>query len=153
MTDHTDRTWMTLALEEARRAAAESEVPVGAVLVMGDVVIGRGHNKVEALRDATAHAEMRALQDAAGRLGAQRLNDATMYVTLEPCPMCLGAMVLARVGSIVYGTRDTKFGACGSVVDLLKEDAEWNHRPTVRGGVAAEESSELMQAFFRRLRT
>ena len=152
MSAHEHEQWMTLALREARLAAREGEVPVGAILVMGDVVVGRGHNRSEASRDATAHAEMLALQDASSHTGAQRLNDATMYVTLEPCPMCLGAMILARVGTVVYGSRDPKFGACGSVTDLLSENAHWNHTPRVLGGVRERESSELMQEFFRSLR-
>ena len=144
--------WMTLALHEAQRAAEQGEVPVGAVIVLGDVVIGRGHNRAESLRDATAHAEMLALRQAAGSLGNQRLNDAAIYVTLEPCPMCLGALILSRVGTLVYGARDAKFGACGSVVDLLDEGYQWNHSIEVVEGVMADECAGLMSRFFAGLR-
>ena len=148
-----DVLWMRLALREAEAAHERDEVPVGAVLVLDDVAVGRGHNLVETMRDATAHAEMMAMHEAASLVGNQRLNEATMYVTLEPCAMCLGAMILARVGRLVYGAPDPKFGACGSVVNLLDEQHRWNHVIDVTPGVLADESAALMKRFFERLRS
>ena len=148
-----DELWMKLALREAETAQTRGEVPVGAVLVLSGVAVGRGHNLVETERDATAHAEMLAMREAAQHVGNQRLNDATMYVTLEPCPMCMGAMILARIGRVVFGARDPKFGACGSIVDLLAEENRWNHTVDIRGGVLADESAVLMRRFFERLRS
>jgi len=139
---------MALALREAERAARMGEVPVGAVVVQHGVVVGRGHNMVETRQDATAHAEMIALRRAAETLDGWRLSDAAIYVTLEPCPMCAGALILARLGTLVYGARDPKFGACGSVVNVFDEANAWNHRLTVVPDVMAEESARLLREFF-----
>ncbi len=143
---------MALALDQAEAAASAGEVPVGAVVVLGDAVLGCGRNRVESLNDATAHAEMLAIREAAGVQGSWRLYGATLYVTLEPCPMCAGAAILSRVESVVFGTRDPKFGGCGSVVDILSDEARWNHRVEIVAGICAEESAEMMRAFFRERR-
>jgi tRNA(adenine34) deaminase len=139
---------MEEALREARRAAAEGEVPVGAVIVRAGKVLGRGHNQRERLRDPTAHAEMIALTQAAEAAGTWRLDDATMVVTLEPCPMCAGALVNARMGRLVYGADDPKAGACGSLMNLVA-DARLNHRLPVVRGVRAAECGALLRDFFR----
>ena len=142
-----DLRFMTLALDEARKAGDRGEVPVGAVLVQdGGVVAVRG-NERESRHDPTAHAEMLVLRDAAAILGGWRVLDATLYVTLEPCPMCAGALVQARVTRLVYGAPDPKSGAAGSVVDLTGHVA-LNHRLEVRGGLLAEESERMLKGFF-----
>jgi tRNA(adenine34) deaminase len=144
-----DDSGMGLALAEARLALAHGDVPIGAVVVRdGDgAVIGQGHNERELREDPTAHAEILALQRAAATLGSWRVLDATMYVTLEPCAMCAGAIVLARVPRIVYGCADPKAGAAGSVLDVLAEE-RLNHRAEVTGGVRAEECAALLREFF-----
>jgi len=143
--------WMREALAEARLAAAEGEAPVGAVVVYQGRIIGRGHNRREALPDPTAHAEILALREAAQTLGAWRLSGATLYCTLEPCCMCAGALVNARVDTVVFGLRDDKSGAVGSVYDLVR--SPWlNHRLKVVSGVLAGEVQALMRAFFDGLR-
>lgn len=142
---------MKLAIEEARRAAEMNEVPVGAVVVLGDEVIGRGHNLTHTKRHPAYHAEMMAIDEAIKRTGGLRLPDATIYVTLEPCSMCAGAILLARFRRVVIGTMDPKHGACGSVVDLLAVP-RFNHHPEVVTGVLKDEASELLSTFFRRLR-
>lgn len=147
-----DRTAMGLALEEARLAAAAGEVPVGAVVVRGGEVVGRGHNRRESWGDPMAHAEMIALAQAAARQNGWRLDGCAVYATLEPCAMCAGAMVNARVERLVFGARDPKGGYCGSVGDVVREP-RLNHQITVCSGVLAEESSALLRAFFRRLRS
>ena len=147
----TDEDWMRQALREAQAAGAEGEVPVGAVIVCDGRVIGRGRNACEKLQDATAHAEMVALTAASQALGTWRLEDCTLYVTLEPCPMCLGGCLNARVKKVVYGALEPKCGACGSVVDLSAPPG-YNHRIEVAGGILAEESSQLLKGFFRALR-
>jgi tRNA(adenine34) deaminase len=139
---------MQSALREARAAAVEGEVPVGCVVVHAGRVIGRGHNRTEALQDPTAHAEVIALSAAATTLGNWRLTGATVYATVEPCLMCTGALVLARPDRVVFGARDPKFGCLGSCYDVMA-DNRFNHRFVVTGGVDAEESSELLTAFFR----
>jgi tRNA(adenine34) deaminase len=140
---------MRLALAEALLAAPSADVPVGAVLVDADgVVVGRGHNVREAEGDPTGHAEIRALRAAAATVGDWRLGGCTLVVTLEPCTMCAGALVLARVDRLVYGAVDPKAGAVGSLWDVVR-DRRLNHRPEVVGGVLAEESAALLQAFFR----
>lgn len=144
----TDETFMRLALREAERAALEDEVPIGAVLVHAGRVIGRGHNQRETLRDPTAHAEMIVLTQGAAALDAWRLIDTTLYVTLEPCPMCAGALVAARVTRLVFGAMDPKAGACGTLFDLAR-DPRLNHRIEVVSGVLANESTALLQEFFR----
>lgn len=140
--------WMGEALKEARKAAAAGEVPVGAVLVHNGQVMARGANAMIAGKDATQHAEMRALKGGAYAVGDTRLTTATLYVTLEPCAMCAGAIVLARVGRVVFGAWDDKAGMAGSIHDLLRHP-KLNHRPEVQGGVRAEECGELLSGFFR----
>jgi tRNA(adenine34) deaminase len=139
---------MQLALTEARRALEHDDVPIGAIVVRADGrVIGRGHNERERRNDPTAHAEVIALREAAAELGSWRVLDCTLVVTLEPCAMCAGAIVLARVPRVVYGCKDPKAGAAGSVLDVLAEE-RLNHRPEVEGGVLAEECSVLIRDFF-----
>src|SRR4051794_17669275 len=142
-----DERFMRLALREAERALAHDDVPVGAVVIAGGEVIGAGHNERELRQDPSAHAEMLALRAAARRLGSWRILGSTLYVTLEPCAMCAGAIVLARVARVVYGTPDPKAGAAGSVMDVLAEP-RLNHRPAVEGGVLAAECAALLTAFF-----
>jgi tRNA(adenine34) deaminase len=142
-----DETFMHEALALAKRAAEAGEVPVGAVVVKDGAVVGRGHNRPVASRDPTAHAEVMALRDAAERIGNYRLADCILYVTLEPCAMCAGAIMNARMRRVVYGAADPKSGACGSVVDLFAEN-RLNFHTTVVGGVMAEEAAELLQDFF-----
>jgi tRNA(adenine34) deaminase len=144
-----DEHWMHQALALAREAAAADEVPIGALLVRDGETIGRGRNGPIASHDPTAHAEIQALRDAGRRAGNYRLPGTTLYSTLEPCPMCVGAIVHARVARVVYGAADPKSGACGSVFDLLPSDARFSHRTECRGGVLAEACGELLQAFFR----
>ena len=138
---------MGQALEEARRAASAGEVPVGAVVVASGAVVARGGNAMVAGRDATQHAELRVLRAAAYALREARLTAATLYVTLEPCAMCAGAIVLARVGRVVFGAWDEKAGMAGSVGDVLRHP-RLNHRPEVHGGVRADESAVLLSGFF-----
>ena len=142
---------MAAALEEARRAASAGEVPVGAVVFRDGAVVARTHNESVARRDPTAHAELLAIQQALRALTIDRLTDCTLYVTLEPCAQCAGAIVLAKVGRLVFGAYDHKAGMAGSVGDLLRHPA-LNHRPQVIGGVAEQESGRLLQAFFREKR-
>ena len=143
-----DEYLMRLALREAERALEHDDVPVGAVVVHAGEVIGAGHNERELREDPTAHAEMIAIREAARALGSWRLLDTVLYVTLEPCAMCAGAIVLGRIPRVVFGTPDPKAGAAGSVLDILAEP-RLNHRPEVAGGLLAEESAELLRAFFR----
>jgi len=145
--DDPDAHFMREALREARRAAAEGEVPVGAVLVHGGDVIARDHNRRERLHDPTAHAEMLVITSAAAELASWRLLDCTLYVTLEPCAMCAGAIVLGRVPRVVYGAPDPKAGAAGSVLDLVRHP-RLNHRAEVTGGVLADECGALLVEFF-----
>jgi tRNA(adenine34) deaminase len=144
-----DEAFMREALALADRAAAEGEVPVGAVVVRDGAVIGRGWNRPIGRHDPTAHAEIEALRDAAQRAGNYRLPGATLYVTLEPCPMCAGAIVHARGARVVYGAADPRSGAAGSVFDLLPSDHRFNHRTLCEGGVLAAECGERLRAFFR----
>jgi len=143
---------MRRALALAERASAEGEVPVGAVLVRDDEVLGEGWNRPIGEHDPSAHAEIMALRQAGRRVRNYRLPGSTLYVTLEPCPMCAGALVHARVERVVYGAPDPKGGACGSVFDLLPSDARFNHRVECAGGVLAEECSSLLRDFFRQRR-
>jgi tRNA(adenine34) deaminase len=143
----TDEEFMLEALALARRAAEAGEVPVGAVVVKDGAVVGRGHNQPVSGRDPTAHAEVVALRDAAANIGNYRLVDCALYVTLEPCAMCAGAIMNARVSRVVYGAADPKAGACGSVVDLFAE-GRLNHHAKVAGGVMAAEAGKLLQGFF-----
>jgi tRNA(adenine34) deaminase len=142
-----DEHWMRIALAEARLALEHDDVPVGAVVVYQGEVVGGGHNERERRQDPTAHAETLALQQAARRRGSWRQLDTVLYVTLEPCAMCAGAIVLARVPRVVYGTADPKAGAAGSVLDVLAEP-RLNHRPVVEGGVLAAECAALLTDFF-----
>ena len=145
-----DADYMKEALLLAREAAQEGEVPVGCVIVRGDEIVGRGRNRREGSRSALAHAELEAIAQANQKLGGWRLWECTLYVTLEPCPMCAGAIINARIPRVVYGARDEKFGACRSVCSLF--DMAFNHHPKVEGGVLEQEAIDLMQSFFRDLR-
>jgi tRNA(adenine34) deaminase len=146
-----DEQWMRLALEQAAEAMALGEVPVGAVAVLNEQVIGAGFNRKESDHDPTAHAEMIALRQAAAYLSNWRLLGVTLYCTLEPCPMCAGAMIQGRLSRLVYGAQDTRFGADGTIVDVLRQPA-FNHQVVITTGVLAEEAGELLQQFFRTLR-
>lgn len=143
---------MRLALREAERALEHDDVPVGAVLARDGEVLGAGHNERELRADPTAHAELLAIREAARALGSWRLLDTTLYVTLEPCAMCAGAIVLARIPRVAYGTADPKAGAAGSVLDVLAEP-RLNHRPSVTAGVLADDCADLLLTFFRSRRT
>ncbi len=146
-----DERFMQDALKEAWRAAGKGEVPVGAVIVKDGRVIARGHNLRERLGDPTAHAEMLAMRDAALVVGGWRLNGCTLYVTMEPCPMCAGAAIQGRLDRIVYGAPDPKAGAAGSCVDILSLDC-FNHKVAVTGGVLSEKCAFVVREFFRKLR-
>lgn len=146
-----DDRFMAAALEEARRALEADEVPVGAVVVRGGRIIGRGHNQRQKLADPTAHAEMLAITAAAAAVGDWRLDECCMYVTLEPCPMCAGACVLARIGRLVYGAVDPKAGACESLYTLVS-DPRLNHRVRLGGRVRVDECGALLREFFARQR-
>ena len=145
-----DLTYMDEALALARQAAAEGEVPVGCVIVRGDEIVGRGRNRREKGKSALAHAEIEAIEEACRNLGGWRLWECTLYVTLEPCAMCAGAILNARIPRVVYGASDKKYGAVNSVCALFSMD--FNHHPTVESGIRAEESAALMEDFFRQLR-
>ncbi|MEM1202025.1 MAG: tRNA adenosine(34) deaminase TadA [Acidobacteriota bacterium] len=147
-----DDRWMAEALTEARKAADLGEVPVGAVVVLEGQVVGRGHNRREGDADPLAHAEVLAIREASKAVGDWRLGGCALYVTLEPCAMCAGALVNSRVDTLVFGTRDPKGGFCGSLGDLVR-DPRLNHRLEVREGVLQEECSELLKSFFARLRS
>ena len=142
-----DEQFMREALALARRAGESSEVPVGAVVVKDGAVVGRGYNRPLSANDPTAHAEVIALRDAAERIGNYRLDECELYVTLEPCAMCAGAIMHARLSRVVYGAADPKSGACGSVVNLFSEK-RLNHHALIVGGVMAEEATELLRSFF-----
>ena len=143
-----DESWMAEALTEARRAADEGEVPIGAVVVFDGRVVGRGRNARERLNDPTAHAEILALQEAARSLGRWRLTGATIYATLEPCPMCAGALVNARIDRLVYAVPDPKAGAAGTLFEI-PTDPRLNHRVEITTGILAQECSDLLKEFFR----
>jgi tRNA(adenine34) deaminase len=142
---------MRMALEEAARAPLVGEVPIAALIVQGDQILARAHNYRELWQDPTAHAEVIAIRTAATALGTWRLTDTTLYVTVEPCSMCIGAIILARIPRVVFGAWDPKAGACGSVFDLPSEP-KLNHRVMVTGGVLEQESQSLIQKFFKELR-
>ncbi len=144
--------WMKAALKEAERAFEEDETPVGAVIVHEGKLIGKGHNQMEQLQDPTAHAEMIAITAAANALNSRRLEGCTLYVTLEPCPMCSGAIVLARIPTLVFGTFDPKAGASGTLYTIT-EDPRLNHRCHVVPGICDRESEALLKSFFGRIRT
>ncbi len=146
-----DEYWMNEALIEAKKALEEKEVPVGALVVVGERIIGRGHNSTEKLNDPTAHAEIIALSAAANYLNNWRLNEASVYVTLEPCLMCTGALVLSRVKRLIFGAHDEKFGACGSVYHI-PFDARFNHTFDVIAGIKADDSKLLLKKFFENKR-
>ena len=147
--DH-DR-YMGYALREAERAMEAGEVPVGCVIVHEGMVIAKGYNQREALQDPTAHAEMLAITAAATHLGSWRLEDTRLYVTLEPCPMCAGAIILSRIPEVYFGAYDPKAGCCGSLMNLL-EDPRFNHRPAVYPEIRAEECGRMLTEFFQRIR-
>ena len=145
-----DGIYMDAALELARQAAAEGEVPVGCVIVKDGKIVGRGRNRREQDKNALAHAEIEAIHDACRQLGGWRLWECTLYVTLEPCPMCAGAIVNARIPRVVYGASDQKCGACGSVCNLFS--MAFNHHPQVERGVREERCAQLLTEFFQNLR-
>jgi len=153
VTSDEDRVWMAEALTLAREAAAVGEVPIGAVVVGGEpgAVLGRGTNRRETDGDPLAHAELLAIREAAGKVGGWRLSGATLYVTLEPCPMCAGALVASRIDRLVYGAADPKAGYCGTLGNLV-QDPRLNHRLEVTAGVLAEECGALLSGFFAGLR-
>ena len=145
-----DQVFMDAALELAKEAFQEGEVPVGCVIVRKGEIVGRGRNRRETQKTALGHAEIEAIADACKNLGGWRLWECTLYVTLEPCPMCAGAIINARIPRVVCGAKDAKSGACGSVCDLFS--MEFNHHPQIRWGVREEESKQLLSDFFRDLR-
>lgn len=151
MQDDQHEKWMRHALAEARLALKKEEVPVGAVVVYEDRIIGRGHNQVESLNDPTAHAEIIAIGAASNYLNSWRLSGASLYVTIEPCAMCAGALVLSRVDRLIFGAKDPKAGACGSLFNIV-QDIRLNHQLEIVPYVLQEESSQMMQTFFERLR-
>lgn len=140
--------YMSFAIEEAKKSMLLDEVPVGAVVVKDGVVISRGHNGRETTKDATSHAEMIAIREACKRLGGWRLTDCDLYVTLEPCPMCAGAMVNARIKRVIFGAFDPKAGACGSLMNIAN-DERLNHRIEIVSGILEEECSALLKDFFK----
>ena len=150
-TSKVHQSYMAEALSEARKAVAVGEIPIGAVVVKDGCVIGRGHNLRETANDPTAHAEIVAIREASRALGTWRLEGCTMYVTVEPCAMCAGAIVLARIPTLVLGTRDPKAGACGSLMNIV-QDERLNHRVSVVEGILAEECQVILKEFFSRLR-
>jgi tRNA(adenine34) deaminase len=143
--------WMHEALAEAQKAYEENEVPVGAIVVHNNKIIGRGHNRTENLKDPTAHAEIIAISAAANYLNSWRLTDTTVYITLEPCIMCTGALILSRIKRLVFAAYDKKFGACGSVYNIPREN-QFNHTFEVIPDILAEESQNLLQNFFKKKR-
>jgi len=142
---------MESALREAEQALKRNEVPIGAVIVQRGRIIGRGYNQTESLQDPTAHAEMIAITAAAGGLGSRRLEECLLYVTLEPCAMCAGAIVLARIPKVVFGTHDPKAGACGTLFNIVQDD-RLNHKVELVEGVFAERCGALLSAFFQKIR-
>jgi tRNA(adenine34) deaminase len=150
MTEH--ERWMELALREAEQAYRRKEVPIGAVAVHNGRIIGRGYNQIESLQDPTAHAEMIAITAAATNLGSRRLEDCTLYVTLEPCTMCAGAIVLSRLARLVFGAADPKGGACGTLYNIV-QDERLNHRVELTGGVLEERCAAILKDFFTKVRS
>lgn len=150
MCENMDEKYMRIALDLAREAAAEGEVPVGAVIVRDGVIIGTGRNRRESAKNSLAHAELEAINAACQHLGGWQLVNCTMYVTLEPCPMCTGAIINARIGRVVQGALNPKAGSCGSIVNLFQ--LPYNHHPELVSGVLEEECSEVLKTFFKRLR-
>lgn len=143
--------YMQYAIREAERALEINEVPVGCVIVHEGAIIGKAHNQREVLQDPTAHAEILAITQAAAHLGSWRLEDTRLYVTLEPCPMCAGAIILARIAEVYFGASDPKAGACGSLLNLL-EDGRFNHQPALHPGLMADACGALLSSFFKRIR-
>ena len=150
MAEERDLIFMKLALEQAKEAAALGEVPIGAVVVRGSEVVSTAYNLRETEKNALFHAELLAIDRACKKLGGWRLHECELYVTLEPCPMCAGAIINARIKRVVYGAEDPKAGCCGTLLDLF--DCGFNHRPAVERGVLQEESAKLLRAFFKKLR-
>ncbi|WP_326911384.1 tRNA adenosine(34) deaminase TadA [Sedimentibacter sp. MB31-C6] len=146
-----DEKFMSEALIEAYKASELKEVPIGAIIVKDGKIVGRGYNQKETLKDATLHAEISAIKDACRNLGGWRLPGCSMYVTLEPCPMCAGALINARVEKLIIGARDFKSGACGSILNIVQMD-ELNHNIDVKFGVLEEECSKVLKDFFKELR-
>ena len=146
----TDNEYMRIALDLAQQAAEEGEVPVGAIIVKNDEIIGRGRNRREAVGNALAHAEIEAINEACQTLRGWQLIDCTMYVTLEPCPMCAGAIINARIPRVVQGATNIKAGSCGSIVNLFS--LPYNHKPTLDSGILEKECQQVLKDFFRRLR-
>ena len=142
--------YMRRAMELAAQAAQQGDVPVGCVIVKDGVIVGEGRNRREENGDATAHAELEAIRDACKRLGSWRLHDCTLYVTLEPCPMCAGGIINSRIHTVRYGARDDKAGACGSVLNVFEE--RFNHKPRLYGHLLEDECAQQLQTFFEKLR-
>lgn len=147
----TDEQWMEYAIREAEQASRRKEVPIGAVIVHDNRIVGRGYNQTETLQDPTAHAEMIAITAAATNIGSRRLEGCTLYVTLEPCAMCAGAIVLARLPRLVYGAADPKAGACGTLFNIV-QDGRLNHRVDLAGGILSERCGGMLSAFFAKVR-
>ena len=145
-----DFEFMDRALALAREAAADGEVPVGCVITLGERIVGEGRNRRERQKNALCHAELEAIDQACRTLGGWRLWQCTLYVTLEPCPMCAGAIINARVGTVVYGAKEPNFGSCGSVINLFEE--RYGHHPKLYGGVLAEDCAAILKRFFEKLR-
>ncbi|WP_128896245.1 tRNA adenosine(34) deaminase TadA [Longirhabdus pacifica] len=150
--EHTHEYWMKAALAEAKKAEEIGEVPIGAIIVKENEIIARGHNLRECSHDPTAHAEMIAIKQASRHLQAWRLTDCTLYVTLEPCPMCAGAIIQSRIKTLVFGTTDPKGGCCGTLMNLLR-DERFNHQTTVIQNVLQPDCSDMLTSFFRELRS
>jgi tRNA(adenine34) deaminase len=146
-----DERWMEFAIREAELASGRKEVPIGAIIIHDNRIVGRGYNQTETLQDPTAHAEMIAITAAAMNLGSRRLERCTLYVTLEPCAMCAGAIVLARLPRLVYGAPDPKAGACGTLFNVV-QDARLNHRVDLAGGILSERCGEMLSVFFAKVR-
>lgn len=149
--DCEDRKYMRVALEEAEKAKDKMEVPIGAVIVLNDEIIARAHNLRESKQSSTAHAELMAIEQACEKVGSWRLEDAVLYVTLEPCPMCSGAIILSRIKRVVYGASDPKAGCAGTFMNLLT-DERFNHQCEVTSGLLEEECGEILTNFFKELR-
>lgn len=145
-----EQKYMKVALELAKKSAEEGEVPVGAVVVLDDKIVGRGRNRREKKKNAICHAEIEAIEKACKKLGGWRLHKCDLYVTLEPCPMCTGAIINSRIKTLYYGAKDEKAGSCGTLVNLFEFD--YNHKPHVVSGVMSEECSQILKEFFKELR-
>ncbi|HZK57716.1 MAG TPA: tRNA adenosine(34) deaminase TadA [Clostridia bacterium] len=146
-----DKKFMTMAIEEAKKALGKKEVPIGAVIIRDNEIVAKAHNLKETSKNAVCHAEILAIRDACGVLGGWRLTNCTIYVTIEPCPMCAGAILQSRIKKVVIGAMDAKSGACGSVINLLN-NPEFNHQTEIETGVLEEECSQLIGDFFKSLR-